>query len=160
MLSSQQVLNFFCKRAKTISCFILFCLSLSISYRFVLHAKFGVSLEAKLRKTPFPCFKAKKFYASFSHLFASNKKSAYATRCVQNQIRQANHLFQVIFRHSLRRSRRTLRSAPSTADRRRQSLPSGWCGQPPPSSSGRSPGSWRGQPARSSTLGRGRNPPG
>ncbi len=65
MLSSQQVLNFCCKRAKTISCFILFCLSFSISYRFVSHAKFGVSRKAKLRITPFSCFKVKHFSLPF-----------------------------------------------------------------------------------------------
>ncbi len=72
----------------------------------------------------------------------------------------ADHLFRVIFRHSLRRSGRTFRSAPSTGKKRRRSLLSGWFGRPPPSSSGRSPASERGQPAWSSPLGRGRNPPG
>ncbi len=36
--------------------------------------------------------------------------------------------------------------------------PGRWSGQPPPSSSGSSPGSVRGQPARTSLLGRGRSP--
>jgi hypothetical protein len=44
-------------------CFISFCLSFSLSYRFVSHEKkkFGVSLKAKWRKTTFPCFGAINF---------------------------------------------------------------------------------------------------
>ncbi len=76
------------------------------------------------------------------------------------RISLADHLFRVIFRHNLRRSGRTFCSAPSTGEKRRRSLLSGWFGRPPPSSSARSPASERGQPARSSLLGRGRNPPG
>ncbi len=97
-------------------------------------------------------------YADPVCLYEMCSESNAQGEITSKRISLENQLFQAIFQHSRRPSRSTFCFAPSTSERLWRSHPGGWTGWPHSSSPGSFPGSLRGQPAQTSTLGRARSP--